>query len=107
MSSISYSALCNNLYILDIKNYTWITSFNPNQSNSNQTSPPNKSPTNQTPSSDNHLNNDLFIGICIGASIVLLGVVSVIGFLLYKRKKQNRYPKFIPTPGTTYRININ
>ncbi|CAG8844251.1 7169_t:CDS:2, partial [Gigaspora margarita] len=40
----------------------------------------------------------LFIGIGIGASIVLFGVFSVVGFLLCKRKKQNQYPKFIPTP---------
>ncbi|KAF0548092.1 galactose oxidase [Gigaspora margarita] len=90
VSSKSYFALSNNLYILDIKNYTWVTSFNPN-----------KSPPNQTPS-----NYNLFIGIGIGAGIILLGVFSVIGFLLYKRKKQNQYPKFIPTPGTTDQINI-
>ncbi|KAF0548081.1 galactose oxidase [Gigaspora margarita] len=89
MSSMTYSPLLNNIYILDIKSYTWVTSFNPNQS------------------APNHLNKDLFIGIGIGASIVLLGVFSVVvGFLLYKRKKQNQYQKFIPTPGTTDRINI-
>ncbi|KAF0548079.1 galactose oxidase [Gigaspora margarita] len=103
-SSMSYSALSNNVYILDIKSYTWITSFNPNQSTSNQTFPPNKSSTNQTPFPDNHINNDLFIGIGVGAGIVLLGVFSVVGFLLYKRKRQNQNPKFIPTPSTTDRI---
>ncbi|KAF0548077.1 kelch repeat protein [Gigaspora margarita] len=101
LSSKSNSTLSNNLYILDIKNYSWVTSFNTNQSTSNQTPPPNKSTTNQTPSSDNHLNNGLFIGIGVAAGIVLLGVFSVVGFLLYKRKKQNQ---FIPTPGTTDRI---
>ncbi|RIB05647.1 hypothetical protein C2G38_2117849, partial [Gigaspora rosea] len=102
LTSSSSFVLSNNLYILDIKNYTWVTTFNPNQSISTQTPSPNNSPTNQTPSSDNHLNNDLFIGIGVGAGIVLLGVFSVVGFLLYKRK--NQYPKFIPTPGTTDRI---
>ncbi|KAF0548080.1 galactose oxidase [Gigaspora margarita] len=98
-SSMSYSALSNNLYILDIKNYTWVTSFSQNQA-----FPPNKSTTNQTPSPENNLNNYLFVGIGTGAGIVLLGVFSVIGFLLYKRKRQNQYPKFIPTLGTTDRI---
>ncbi|KAF0548096.1 galactose oxidase [Gigaspora margarita] len=45
----------------------------------------------------NHSNNDLFIGLGIGAGIILLGVFSVVGFLLYKRKNKNQ---FIPTPGT-------
>ncbi|RIB13386.1 hypothetical protein C2G38_1737406 [Gigaspora rosea] len=84
LSSNSSLVLSNNLYILDIKNYTWVTSFNPNQSTSTQ-----------TPSSD-HFNNDWFIGIVVGAGIVLLCIFSVVGFLLYKRK--NQYPKFIPTP---------
>ncbi|RIB05652.1 hypothetical protein C2G38_2117858 [Gigaspora rosea] len=85
-TSISFVSLSNTLYILDIKSYTWVTSFNPNQSNANQTFPPT---TNQTPSPDNNLNNYLFIGIGIGAGIVLLGVFSVVGFLLYKRKRQS------------------
>ncbi|KAF0561667.1 galactose oxidase [Gigaspora margarita] len=94
MSSISYSALSTNIYILDIKSYTWITSFNPNQSTEKQKSS-NKSSTNQ-------LNNGLFIGIGIGAGMVLIGVFSFAGFLLYKRQNQNT--KSIPTPGTTDRI---
>ncbi|RIB05655.1 hypothetical protein C2G38_2117871 [Gigaspora rosea] len=65
MSSISYFSLHNNLYILDIKSYTWVTSFNSNQ---------------PTP---NHLNNDFFY---------------------WNWKRQNQYPNFIPTPGTTDRI---
>ncbi|KAF0548072.1 galactose oxidase [Gigaspora margarita] len=81
-TSISFITLNNNLYILDIKSYTWVTSFNPNHSTSNQTFPPNNSTTNQTPSPDNNLNKYLFIGI----GIVLLGLFSVVGFLLYKRK---------------------
>ncbi|RIB05651.1 hypothetical protein C2G38_2117854 [Gigaspora rosea] len=97
-SSSSYYALSNNLYILDIKSYTWVTSFNPNQS---KALPPT---TIQTPSPDNNLKNYLFIGIGIGAGMVLLGVFSVVGFLLYKRKRQNQYPKSIPTPGNTDRI---
>ncbi|KAF0501091.1 galactose oxidase [Gigaspora margarita] len=99
LTSSSSFVLSNNLYILDIKNYTWVTSFNPNQSTSNQKPPLIKSP---TTSSDDHSNNDLFIEIGIAAGIVLLGVFFVVGFLLYKRK--NQYPKFIPTPGTTDRI---
>ncbi|RIB05650.1 hypothetical protein C2G38_2117853 [Gigaspora rosea] len=94
MSSTSYSALSTNLYILDIKSYTWVASFNPNQSTANQSSP-NKSSTNQ-------LNNGLFIGIGIGAGIILMGVFSFVGFLLYKR--QNQDPKSIQTPGTTDQI---
>ncbi|KAF0548075.1 galactose oxidase [Gigaspora margarita] len=99
-TSISFISLSNNLYILDIKSYTWVSSFNPNHSTSNQTFPPNKLTTNQTPSSDNNLNNYWFIGI----GIVLFGVFSVVGFLLYKRKRKNQYSKFIPTPDTTDRI---
>ncbi|KAF0548078.1 galactose oxidase [Gigaspora margarita] len=96
-SSRSFTSLSNNLYILDVKSYTWVTSFNQNQA-----LPPNKSTTNQTSSPDNNLNKYLIIGIGVAAGIVLLGVFSVIGFLLYKRK--NRYQKFIPTPGTNDRI---
>ncbi|KAF0548084.1 galactose oxidase [Gigaspora margarita] len=81
LSPNSNSTLSNNLYILDIKNYTWVTSFN-----TIQPLPPTSYP------------YGLFIGIGIGAGIILFGVV---GFLLYKWIKQRKYQKYIATPGTT------
>ncbi|KAF0549466.1 galactose oxidase [Gigaspora margarita] len=84
----------NNIYILDIQNYTWVTTFN---------IPTTTNPAKQTQSSGNssadQANNNLYIGIGIGIGVIILALVLfVIGFFIYK----NRHKKeIIATPGTS------
>ncbi|CAG8741431.1 7462_t:CDS:1, partial [Ambispora leptoticha] len=87
--------LSNKLYILDTKNYPWVTTFNPIK-------PKDQIPpaTNNSNNANNNSNVALFIGIGVGVGIVLSGIFSFLGYLLYKRC--NQYPKFIPTPGSTH-----
>ncbi|KAF0538904.1 galactose oxidase [Gigaspora margarita] len=76
----------NNIYILDIHNYTWVTTFN---------------------SSTDKANNNfsyLYIGIGIGIGVVILIVVLfIIGFFIYKNRHKE---KFIATPGTSKNDHI-
>ncbi|KAF0549487.1 galactose oxidase [Gigaspora margarita] len=77
-ASILYT---NNIYILDIQNYTWVTTFNiPTTTN-----PPKQTQSNVNSSTDQANNNssNLFIGIGIGMGIVIL---FVIGFFIYKNR---------------------
>ncbi|KAF0538916.1 galactose oxidase [Gigaspora margarita] len=86
----------NNIYILDIQNYTWVTKTNSvkqTQSNGN--------------SSTDQANNNysyLYIGIGIGAGVVILTVVSfIIGYFIYKNRHKE---EFIATPGTSKNDHI-
>ncbi|RIB20755.1 hypothetical protein C2G38_1160863 [Gigaspora rosea] len=76
----------NNIYILDIHNYTWVTTFN---------------------SSTDKANNNfsyLYIGIGIGVGVVILTVfLFVIGFFIYKNRHKE---KVIATPGTSNNDHI-
>ncbi|KAF0538908.1 galactose oxidase [Gigaspora margarita] len=79
----------NNIYILDIQNYTWVATFpdKPTQSTGN--------------SSTDQANNNytyLYIGIGIGAGVVILtAVLFIIGFFIYKNRHKE---EFIATSGT-------
>ncbi|KAF0442580.1 galactose oxidase [Gigaspora margarita] len=83
----------NNIYILDIQNYTWVTTFDL----SSTTNPSKQTQSNGNSSTDqsNNASSNLYIGIGVGAGVIILAVV---GFFIYKnRHKEN----FIPTPGTS------
>ncbi|CAG8580331.1 10354_t:CDS:2 [Rhizophagus irregularis] len=73
------------IYMLDTKTFSWITSYTPNS-----TSPSDK-------------NDPISIGIIIGivcAIIVFLVVASIIGWIFYKRyRENNNIEHAIPTPG--------
>ncbi|RIB20762.1 hypothetical protein C2G38_2178463 [Gigaspora rosea] len=87
----------NNIYILDIQNYTWVTTFNVPTT----TNPPKPTQNNGTSSTDQANNNssNLYIGIGIGAGVVILAVVLfIIGFCIYKNRHKE---EFIMTPGTS------
>ncbi|KAF0538919.1 galactose oxidase [Gigaspora margarita] len=80
----------NNIYILDIKNYTWVTTFNVSKTQSNGNS--------STDQANNNSSN-LYIGIGIGVGVVILAVVLfLIGFFVYKNRHKE---EFIATPGTS------
>ncbi|RIB14805.1 hypothetical protein C2G38_2094800 [Gigaspora rosea] len=83
----------NNIYILDIQNYTWITTFNlPTTTNpAKQTQSNGNSSTDQA----NNSSPNLYIGVGISAGVVILAVV---GFFIYKNRHKE---KFIATPGTS------
>ncbi|RIB20756.1 hypothetical protein C2G38_2178451 [Gigaspora rosea] len=66
----------NNIYILDIQNYTWVTTFNV----------PTATSTSQISQANNNFSY-LYIGIGIGAGVVILfEVLFVIGFFIYKNR---------------------
>ncbi|KAF0549484.1 galactose oxidase [Gigaspora margarita] len=92
-ASILYT---NNIYILDIQNYTWVTTFNiPTTTNpAKQTQSNGNSSTDQA----NNSSSNLYIGIGVGAGVVILAVVFfVIGFFIFKNQHKQ---EIIATPGT-------
>ncbi|KAF0428037.1 galactose oxidase [Gigaspora margarita] len=92
----SASTFTNNIYILDIQNYTWVTTFNvPTTTNQAK-----QMQSNSNSSTDQANNNYsyLYIGIGIGAGVVILTAVSfIIGFVIYKNRHKE---EIIATPGT-------
>ncbi|KAF0538900.1 galactose oxidase [Gigaspora margarita] len=84
----------NNIYILDIENYTWVTTF------SVPTTNPNKQIQSNGNSSTDKANNnssDLYIGIGVGIGVVILvAVLFIIGYIIYKNRHNEVY---IATPG--------
>ncbi|CAG8836907.1 10739_t:CDS:2, partial [Gigaspora margarita] len=54
--------------------------------------------TSQSSQPDSSYKNRIFIGIGIGAGVIILIGISSVGFLLYKRRRQ--YLSYIPTPGS-------
>jgi hypothetical protein len=84
----------NSVYIFDTENYMWITTYKFNSTNNST----NSKGTQPSITPESLSNNVIFIGIGIGAgAIVLIGFLSFIGILLYKKHKN---PSFIPTPGS-------
>ncbi|KAF0549478.1 galactose oxidase [Gigaspora margarita] len=85
----------NNIYILDIQNYTWVTTFNiPTTTN-----PAKQTQSNGNSSTDQANNNSstLNFGIGIGVGVVLAAFLFVIGFFIYKNRHKQ---EIIATPGT-------
>ncbi|KAF0442578.1 galactose oxidase [Gigaspora margarita] len=87
----------NNIYILDIQNYTWVTTFNILTTTNKAKQTPNNG--NSSTDQANNNSSNLYVGIGIGAGVVILAVVLFItGLFIYKnRHKEN----FIATPGTS------
>ncbi|CAG8501935.1 1787_t:CDS:2, partial [Dentiscutata heterogama] len=85
----SGSSPSNQVYILDIRNYTWITTFDALDFNK---------PNPKTPSSSDIISSKikLIIGLCVG--IFCLICFAIAGFFLYK-KYQRRHQIF-DTPGS-------
>ncbi|KAF0549458.1 galactose oxidase [Gigaspora margarita] len=93
-ASILYT---NNIYILDIQNYTWVTTFNIPTT----TKPAKQTQSNGNSSADqaNNSSSNLYIGIGIGIGVVILAIVLfVIGFFIYKNRHKQ---EIIATPGTS------
>ncbi|KAF0538923.1 galactose oxidase [Gigaspora margarita] len=92
----------NNIYILDIQNYTWVTTYNipTTTSQAKQTQNIGNSPTSQVNQTNNQANNNssiLYVGIGIGAGVVILAaVLFIIGFFIYKNRHKEEY---VATPG--------
>ncbi|KAF0549491.1 galactose oxidase [Gigaspora margarita] len=79
----------NKIYILDIQNYTWVTTIN---------KPTTTNPDNSSTDQANNNSSNLYIGIGIGMGIVILAVVLfVIGYFIYKNRHKQ---EIIATPGT-------
>ncbi|CAG8650824.1 5148_t:CDS:1, partial [Dentiscutata heterogama] len=91
----------NNIYILDIRNYTWITSVNLNVPPTTTSAIP--TPTANQPTIIQQSNNNLYIGIGIGVcGIILIGILFTAGFLIYKKL----YKKPIETSGSIINESI-
>ncbi|KAF0549465.1 galactose oxidase [Gigaspora margarita] len=85
----------NNIYILDIQNFTWVTTFNIPTPTTN----PAKHTQSNGYSSTDHDSSNLHIGIGIGMGVVILAVVLfVIGLFIYKNRHKQ---EIIATPGTS------
>ncbi|KAF0538906.1 hypothetical protein F8M41_007432 [Gigaspora margarita] len=92
----------NNIYILNIHNYTWVATFNVPTT----TIPPKQPPSTWNSSTDQANNNYtyLYIGIGIGAGvIILIAVLFIIGFFIYKNRHKE---EFIMTSGTSRNDHI-
>ncbi|CAG8462773.1 3588_t:CDS:2 [Gigaspora rosea] len=100
-----------NVYKLDISNpltYKWslLSYYNDNLSKPIPSLPPlvthgipSTGSSNNSPSSDSSSSNNILpIVIGIGAGVLLIGILSFGGFLLYKNIRLR--PKYIPTPGS-------
>ncbi|CAB5377220.1 unnamed protein product [Rhizophagus irregularis] len=84
-------------YILDIRNFTWITHFDPEQLSQlpNSTNTVNNSSTDSPGSSvETPSDNGKQIGIIIGAVGISVGIVTVAGFLCYKYYKKQRVHRY-------------
>ncbi|RIB25353.1 hypothetical protein C2G38_490014 [Gigaspora rosea] len=87
----------NNIYILDIQNYTWVNSFNINIPTTTN-SPTVQSNSNSQTSQEDHNSSNLYIGIGICVAVVILAVILfIVGFFIYK----NRHKEIIKIPGTS------
>ena len=84
-------------YILDIRNFTWVTQFDPKQD-------PTLPPTTGTDSSNQIIgttDNGKQIGIIVGVVGIIMGFGTVAGYFGYKSyKKRQYYNSAIPTAGT-------
>ncbi|PKY48714.1 hypothetical protein RhiirA4_544791 [Rhizophagus irregularis] len=88
-------------YILDVRNFTWVTQFEPEQSpvTTNSATVPiiNTSSANTSNSTAEKSGQ---IGIILGAvSLSVVIVITVAGFLCYKFYKKQKYNRAIPTAG--------
>ncbi|KAF0495066.1 galactose oxidase [Gigaspora margarita] len=80
-----------NVYVLDIQKYTWVginnTAITSKGSSTSQKAQTNKA---QSPSNSSS-SNGLFIGIGVVSGVVVVGIASFVGFLLYKRKHKSQH----------------
>jgi hypothetical protein len=85
-------------YILDIKSFTWVTEFNPEQLPVTNTVPPitTTAPIINT-SSNLTAEKSGQIGIILGSVGLSIVVITVAGFLGYKFYKKQKYNRAIPT----------
>ncbi|RGB38777.1 hypothetical protein C1646_755276 [Rhizophagus diaphanus] len=87
------------IYILDIRNFTWVTQFEPEKSPIVTTSV-NTSPTNSPDLTTEKSDNGKQIGIILGTVGLSVGVGTVVGLLGYKYYKKQKYKRAIPTSGS-------
>ncbi|RHZ80909.1 hypothetical protein Glove_130g125 [Diversispora epigaea] len=71
----------SDVYILDVTNYTWVTSFDPNYNSSSSSPSPSSSS-----SSSSSSKKGLAIGLGIGAGVLFIIAIGICGFIFYKRK---------------------
>jgi hypothetical protein len=89
------------LYILDIRNFTWVTRFEPNTTDIISTTTeiaPSSTQTNlptNLPSKDGKK-----IGIISGIAVSSVIGVSIVGFFCYKLYKKRKRIRGVPTPGS-------
>ncbi|CAG8461418.1 13267_t:CDS:2 [Dentiscutata heterogama] len=96
ITAIDYET-SNNIYILDIQKYIWVTSLN--SANPSQPTVTNLQTSVTDPDNKPSFNNVLFIGIGIGVGgIMLIGILSFVSLILYKKWYQKS--EIIPTPGS-------
>ena len=89
-------------YILDIRNFTWVTRFQPEQDPTlpnAATKIATSSPTSPSNPNDKSDDNGKKTGIIIGIVGLSFGVSTIVGVLGYKFYKKRQYNRAIPTPG--------
>ncbi|KAF0476404.1 galactose oxidase [Gigaspora margarita] len=87
ISSTPVMTLNNDIYILDAQNYSWVTQINQNTLTTSQST-----------------NNTLYIGIGIGASVIILVGIFVAIILFYRRRHNS--DMVLATPGTITEASI-
>ncbi|UZO29739.1 uncharacterized protein OCT59_023199 [Rhizophagus irregularis] len=92
ITNYSETQLLPFFYILDIRNFTWVTQFEPEELPTNSTN----SPDLPVEKSDNGKQ----IGIILGTVGLSVGVGTVVGLLGYKYYKKQKYKRAIPTSGS-------
>jgi len=87
------TGLNTNIYILDTRNYTWVTSFvlTTPTTNSTQTTPINgtqTAPDSTNPSSDTRKWTTLVVVFTVISAVIIIAA-SILGFIFYKKYKKD------------------
>ena len=91
----------SDLYIMDIRNYTWHSSFDPTSATT-QTQPSNNRPTtvnNPQSDSSNLATMKMVIGITSGVGTAILMITGIFGYKWYRNRQNRSRNDILKIPG--------